>query len=159
MRHQTREFVDKFVKEHPNKFATALEVGSRDVNGQITDLLTGMAYTGVDMEPGGCVTKVVNGHDLKKYFKKKQFDLVLCFDMLEHDDKFWLTVENMKKVLAPGGYLLIGVPARNCPQHDHPSDYWRFMGAGVATFFEGFDDMQIFPEGDDEIYAYGRKPL
>lgn len=158
MRHQTRTFVEQFLAKHPGEFKTVLEVGSRDINGNIRDLFAGIDYTGVDMQEGGSVTEAVNGHDLKGHFREKQFNLVCCFDMLEHDDKFWLTIENMREVLAPGGYLLIGVPSRNCPLHEHPSDYWRFMPAAVEGFFREYEDFHMTVELDDEIYASGRKP-
>lgn len=159
MRHQTREFVDQFIKSKPKQFKSALEVGSLNVNGIVSDLLGDMEYLGVDMQEGPGVNKVLNGHDLKKHFKRRKFDLVLCFDTLEHDDKFWLTVENMREVLQPGGYMLIGVPGRSCPKHDHPSDYWRFLPEAVWLFYEGFEDIKILAEESDEVYAYGRKPL
>jgi len=34
--------------------------------------------------------------------------------------------------------MLIGVPGRMCPLHDHPSDYWRFMPNGVVSMFGRF---------------------
>ena len=156
MRHQTGEFITKFLETHayPKK---VLEVGSLDVNGNIRRLLDGNSFIGIDMRPGACVDIQLNAHDLLTKFEPNTFDCVLCFDTLEHDDKFWLTVDNMRKVLQVGGYMLIGVPGRNCPLHDHPSDYWRFMPNGVVTMFEGFDDTFAVNEPDDETYMWGRK--
>jgi len=52
---------------------------------------------GIDMRPGACVDIQMNAHDLLTKFEPNTFDCVICFDTLEHDDKFWLTVDNMKK--------------------------------------------------------------
>lgn len=164
MRHQTQELVKRFLDEHTD-LNDVLEVGCRPAGGNenIAGLMQHRKYTGVDMTPGEGVTKVLNGHDLSKEFGE-EFDIVFCFDTLEHDDKFWLTIEEMKKVLRPGGYLVLGVPGRYCPYHEHPHDYWRFMEDGVRSFFDDMSDSWIEVQKDDinhayedEIYGYAKK--
>lgn len=44
-------------------------------------------------------------------FADASFDAVLCNSMLEHDARFWLSLGEMKRVLRPGGLLMVGVPA------------------------------------------------
>jgi len=164
MRSQTQELVKTFVEKHP-ELHDVLEVGCRPAGGSesISGLVDNRHYVGTDMQDGPGVNVVVNGHDLSTNFGE-EFDLVMCFDTLEHDDKFWLTIEEMKKVLRPGGYLLLGVPGRYCPYHEHPHDYWRFMEDGVRSFFDGMTDVwievqkdQVSHEFEDEIYGYARK--
>lgn len=166
MRHQTHKFLAKFLEEHgvPD---IVLEVGSRSIQGAGTlrhYFTTSSQFVGLDMIKGDGVDLVLNAHDIKDTLSENSFDMVLCFDTLEHDDKFWVTVENMKWVLKPGGYLLIGVPSRNCPLHEHPSDYWRFMEPAAYVMMEGMVEVVVLPEIhpenqiEDEIYFYGRKP-
>lgn len=38
------------------------------------------------------------------------FDLVLSNSTLEHDRRFWLTLAELRRLLRPGGLLLLGVP-------------------------------------------------
>lgn len=38
------------------------------------------------------------------------FDVVLSNSTLEHDRRFWLTLAEMRRLLRPGGLLLVGVP-------------------------------------------------
>jgi len=163
MRHQSLTFIKEFM----NKWGTprdTLDVGSLLVEGEQTSPRSMFeTYTGIDMRQGPNVDIVVNGHDLVKEFGEESFDCVLTLDTLEHDEKFWLTVEQMKKVLRPGGWMIIGVPGRRAPLHDHPADYWRFMPASMDTLFEGFESYYKEVEREsleieDEIYAYGRKP-
>ena len=162
MRHQSREYLAEFLKD--KSFKKVLEVGSLDVNGIVKDLfVNGEEYTGSDMRPGGNVDVVVNGHELDTRFDPESFDLVICFDTLEHDDAFWLTVEQMRKVLKPGGWLMIGVPSRYCPEHDHPHDYWRFMPQMMKDVF--LKDYLLIEtkvdkngEFEDEVYGWGQKP-
>lgn len=166
MRWQTRVFVKKFLEEKKIQFVKVLDVGSRSVDNQATirDLFAGGEYMGLDMIKGVNVNLVLNAHDIKTHFKEGSFDLVCCFDTLEHDEAFWITVENMKWVLKKGGWLLIGVPSLNCGQHDYPNDYYRWLENGVKKMFEGFINVYTETQLDnpshrelDEIYGWGQK--
>mgnify|MGYP001591398156 FL=1 len=170
----TPYFFLEFIKSHDGPFKKMLDVGSLNVNGDSGTIKEFVPkdceYMGIDMREGKNVDVVLNGHDLYAYFKEPIFDLITCFDTLEHDDKFWLTVENMREVLVPGGWLIIGVPSRYTPLHEHPSDYWRFMEPAFHNiFFKDFEDVFIkvfYPIEDKDtqkfensIYGWGRKPL
>lgn len=171
MINQVEEFVANFYREH-GPFKNILDVGSLNVNGSVAEVLTRIGhsgkFTGVDMRAGSGVDVVLDGHDLSKKWKKPTFDLVTCCDTLEHDNRFWLTVAEMSKVLKPGGWMLITVPSFSHPRHDHPSDYWRFLDTSLKDFmFEGFEDVEVslqaWSEGangdkPDEIFGFGRKP-
>lgn len=177
--------MEKFLSDKGTHIHTVLEVGSRDVSGNIRDLFVEKDYTGSDMLDGKNVDVVVNGHDLAKHFKGKQFDLVFCFDTLEHDDAFWETIKNIYEVIKPGGWFVVGVPGRKCPLHEYPQDYWRFMDQAVLkVFLRDYEDVyvetqygdetfsatlngveveldygDISQKPEDEVYGYGRKPL
>lgn len=164
MRHQTSEFVQQFLEKHKPDFKSVLEVGSLDVNGHIRGLFEGKAYVGLDMRDGPNVDVLLDAHKIKSQFEPEQFDMVICFDTLEHDNKFWVTLENMKWVLKKGGWLLLGVPSRTCPLHGHPSDYWRFMEPAMTEMLQPFEDIHVElqrdnPDTEDEIMGYGRKPI
>lgn len=163
MRHQSLTFINDFMRKWGTPRDT-LDVGSLLVEGERNSPRNLFeTYTGIDMRNGGNVDIQMNGHDLVKQFGKESFDCVVCLDTLEHDEKFWLTVEQMRAVLRPGGWMIIGVPSRRCPLHEHPADYWRFMPASMDTIFEGYEEFYVEVERlsldmEDEIYAYGRKP-
>lgn len=166
MRKQTREFVEKFLESHPFR-GGVLDVGSLNINGDLRLLFEkkGNKYTGADMRRGENVDVIVNAHQLTERFGEEHFDMVCCFDTLEHDEAFWVTITHLKAVLKSGGWLLLGVPGGNCPKHDHPQDYWRFMENGVQSLLYGLVDtytetQKDNPESllDDEIYGWGKKP-
>lgn len=50
-----------------------------------------------------------NANDLS-CFEDDSFDLILCNSIFEHDPYFWKTLSEIKRVLSPGGKLIIGVP-------------------------------------------------
>ncbi len=164
----TRNYLIDFLRTHDG-FKNMLDVGSLNISGTILENVPeGCKYTGIDMQEGENVDIVLNGHDLVSHFGGPSFDLIVCFDTFEHDREFWKTWDNMKQILLPGGYIVLGVPARHCPLHLHPSDYWRFMEPSFKEFFfteDYFDDIDVkmhyfdnIPNGfENEICGYGRK--
>jgi SAM-dependent methyltransferase len=129
-----------------------LDVGSYNVNGCVRDLFAD--YTGLDMRPGPNVDVVANAKEIP--FPRESFDVVTCLEMIEHDqDPFW-SVEEMKRVLRPGGSLVITVPGIGFPRHDYPSDYWRFTDDGLRILMAGLNDLRIH-EDRDHVYGVGVK--
>jgi SAM-dependent methyltransferase len=95
-----------------------------------------------------------NANDMP--FEDESFDLVLTISTLEHDQKFWLSVAEMKRVLRPGGMLVIGVPGYvRDPERDRGRrtvtyrvhfkfDYYRFSEQAVReVFFEGMERVEV----------------
>mgnify|MGYP001584271854 CR=1 FL=1 len=167
-------FLSKFLEGGNRGFKDILEVGALDVspdgNQDLADFIRrcwpDANYLATDMRGGRNVDVVVNAHNLLEYFGPDKFDSVMCFDMFEHDDQFWVSWENMKAVCKPGGYIILGAPSRHTPLHEHPSDYWRFMKPAFENiFFKDLEDVYIhvfYPvEGSEEensIFGLGKKP-
>jgi SAM-dependent methyltransferase len=98
-----------------------------------------------------------NANDMSM-FDDASFDLVLSNATLEHDRYFWRSLAEMKRVLRPGGLLVIGVPGyvKN-PARDRGKrtatyrvhyrfDYYRFSEQAVReVFFEGMERVEVAP--------------
>jgi len=160
----TKRFLLKFLKKHTPK-GKVLEVGSRFINGSVKEYCTsvGLKYTGLDMIAGINVDVVGNAHDIKEIFKPESFDVVICFDTLEHDNKFWISVENMRWVLKKGGWLIMCTPSCAWSIHAWPNDYYRFLPSVYKEiFFEGYTDTYFYALGDPmlpaEVFGWGKKP-
>jgi SAM-dependent methyltransferase len=54
---------------------------------------------------------VHRGNANEMAFPDRSFDTVLCNAVLEHDPFFWKSLSEMRRVLKPGGLLIVGVPA------------------------------------------------
>lgn len=61
-------------------------------------------------EVDGCTVHRGNANDMP-VFADASFGTVLCNAVLEHDPWFWKSVSEMRRVLRPGGLMVIGVPA------------------------------------------------
>jgi len=112
------------VEEYGLGEVDVLDLGSYDVNGCVRHLFNGN-YTGCDMRAGPNVDVVCNAHDLVEEFGEGRFDAVICLEMLEHDSAFWVTMEQIGRVLKPGGRLLLTARGIHFGHHN-PPDYWRF---------------------------------
>lgn len=47
----------------------------------------------------------------KTTFNDEFFDCIICNAMMEHDPRFWLTLEEIRRVMKKNGLLIVGVPA------------------------------------------------
>lgn len=134
-----------FVQRNGDRIcAPILEVGSRDY-GSTPDFRArypGQPYVGVDILAGKGVDVVL---DLTGDFAAidaglagRRFQTVFCFSVLEHCAQPFLMAENITRLVAPGGALLVGVPF-SWQIHAYPSDYWRFTADGIRALFPGFE--------------------
>jgi SAM-dependent methyltransferase len=106
-----------------------------------------------EMPSDDAVTSVTgNANDMRAVFEDDSFDLVLCCSTLEHDKHFWLSLAEMKRVMKPGGLLVIGVPGYVKDEERDQGrstltyrvhfkfDYYRFSVQAVREVF--FSDME-----------------
>jgi SAM-dependent methyltransferase len=157
---------------------TALEVGGlmgADSLLRFPELASAERYclNLVDMPSDGEIKAVTgNANDMREVFEDDYFDLVVCSATLEHDKHFWLTVGEMKRVLKPGGLMIVSVPGYvEDPERDqgrathtyrvhYRFDYYRFSEQAVReVFFEGMRRVRVkavmFPP---RIFGHGYKP-
>jgi SAM-dependent methyltransferase len=114
---------------------------------------------------------VGNSNDMHM-FEDESFDLVVSNATFEHDKYFWLSLAEIRRVTRPRGLVIIGVPGytrnvrRVAPRATLPFavhykfDYYRFSEQAVRdVFFEGMDDVHVFPMlRPPRIIGHGRKP-
>lgn len=157
MHQSVMEWVSTVVAEHDLADRRVLEVGSRDINGTVRPLFRG-EYVGVDMLPGPGVDMVVEPGVLP--FPQESFDAVVTTEMLEHDPFFWRTMQDMTRVLAPGGLLVLTTRGIGFPYHEYPSDYWRFTTASINLLFNwvGLFVVDVLPDPEHSgVFGLARK--
>lgn len=75
----------------------------------------------------------------------KMYDTVLCLAVLEHVPAPWKAVDEIFRVLKPGGLLFAYVPFLS-PYHAMPGyygDYFRFTDDGIRALCSTYADVQI----------------
>ncbi len=151
-------WVGRHVRNHRLADRDTLEVGSLDENGGVRGLFTGN-FVGVDMRPGKGVDTVMNAASLS--FHDESFDVVISTEMIEHDKTFWLSMQEMGRVLKPGGFLLLTGRGNGFPLHAYPDDFFRFMPSAAPWLLElaGCDVLEVKDDPQDPgIFALGKKP-
>lgn len=68
-----------------------------------------------------------------------EYDVVICEQVLEHVVDPWSAAENLRKLCAPGGHVVVTTPFL-VRVHELPAiallDYWRFTPRGLRTLLE-----------------------
>ena len=145
------------VRRHRLSSHRTLEVGSLDVNGSVRSLFS-ERYVGIDMRPGPGVDVIGTADALP--FDDDAFEVVVSTETLEHDRAFWLTMAEIRRVLQPGGHLILTTRGNGFGEHMEPSDYWRFMPESRALLLElaGCEpvDMALDPQVPG-IFIHGRR--
>jgi SAM-dependent methyltransferase len=153
-----------------------LEVGAHSDHRALLAMpeLSGCERIGINLTPParghGFVVIQGSGNHMPM-FADNSFDLVMSNATLEHDQRFWLTCAEIRRVTKQGGVAIIGVPGFDPPAdvetlripkpnnideadwatssltfryHGAPHDYYRFTQRAMREiFFEGFADISI----------------
>lgn len=80
-------------------------------------------------------------------FKSERCDGILCVAVLEHVAEPQRAVDEMFRILKPGG-ILVGFVPFLYPCHGSPSDYWRFTEEGLRFMLRRFDEVEVVAWGD-----------
>jgi SAM-dependent methyltransferase len=81
------------------------------------------------------------------------FDGVWCYAVLEHVTEYWTAIDNIHRVLRPGGEALIYVPF--CFKFHARVDYHRFTISELARMVHRFDEVKVFAPNSRRASGYG----
>ncbi len=127
----------------PNWARTCLDVGSLDENGTnrpLTDA-KGWTCTGVDIRQGANVDIVVKPYEYP--FDANSFDVVLSGQAMEHVEDLVKWINELTRVLKPGGRLCITTVWKMF-YHPYPVDTWRIMPDGMRWLFNQTEQLENY---------------
>ena len=78
----------------------------------------------LDIDDGPCVDVVENAEDMSSV-ESEFFSAIICISVLEHTLNPTSVLKEMRRVLKPGGLVLLSTPWM-FEAHMEPHDYWRF---------------------------------
>lgn len=155
-----------FVRDRLNRTdvegCCVLEVGSLDVNGSVRPDIESLGparYVGIDIVHGPRVDEICDVGQLVDRYGADSFDIVVSTELLEHVRDWKGAITNIKRVLRPGGIVIITTRSLGFPLHGYPWDYWRYEPDDLAAIFSDFVDVEI--ERDPEapgVFIRARKP-
>ena len=94
----------------------------------------------LDVEPALSVDVVGDARFMP--FSDASMDVVLATQVLEHIPDPIAVIGEIRRVLKPGGTLLLSVPSIFF-QHGSPGDYWRFMPQGLEWILRDFQSVTV----------------
>jgi ubiquinone/menaquinone biosynthesis C-methylase UbiE len=136
----TRVTLDRFITSHASGGRT-LDLGAQ--NGPYAAQFP--RRVALDLHPAANIHLRGDAHALP--FVDGAFDVVLCTEVLEHLTEPQRAIDEMFRVLKPGGELLLTTRFL-FPIHDAPCDYFRFTKYGLRHLLRRFEDVQIEEETD-----------
>lgn len=80
-----------------------------------------------------------------------RFDIVVCTEVLEHTLQPFNAVNEIERILKPGGIALISTPY-NFRIHGPLPDCWRFTEHGLRALFSNFDISAINALEDEDRF-------
>lgn len=130
--HKSSYLKMKYFKEtylNPNSEMKILDVGSFDKTGDYNYGLIlneeKWTYQGLDLREGNNIDIVVKDPYNWDEIEDESYDLIVSGQAFEHIEFFWLTLEEIKRILKPNGLFFLIVPSTG-PVHRNPYDCYRF---------------------------------
>ena len=131
MHPESMELMQDFRDRYMAEIGSVLDVGGADVNGSYRDLFPAWGYVTLDHRDSDIC---VDGYEWPEI---GPYDVVISGQCLEHDPRFWLTLQNMTRVLKPGGLLCLIVPSQGHIHGDeNMDDCYRFLPDAMPAFAE-----------------------
>ncbi|MGD0824364.1 MAG: class I SAM-dependent methyltransferase [Terriglobales bacterium] len=94
----------------------------------------------LDVEPAYSVDVVGDARNMP--LSDASMDVVMITQVLEHIPDPIAVIGEIRRVLKPGGTLLLSVPSI-FPQHGSPGDYWRYMPQGLQWILRDFHNVTV----------------
>jgi len=84
-------------------------------------------------------------HDIK--WESDYFDAVVAIEVLEHLYNPQKAIDEMRRILKPGGVCLLSTRFIH-PYHPGPKDYYRFTWDSLNYLFRDFQKVEVFHHGN-----------
>lgn len=92
-------------------------------------------YEGLDLKAGQNVDIVIKDPYNWEEIEDASYDVIISGQVFEHIEFFWLTMEQIDRVLKPNGFCCIIAPSAG-PVHKNPFDCFRFTAKGMKSLAE-----------------------
>ncbi len=150
----------RFLEREYERIPAGARVLSVGAGGRFNELLypharkRPFAVTSLDIDPARGPD--VLGDLCASPFRAGSFNAVVVGEVLEHVHAPHVAIDNIHRLLTPGGSLILTTPFI-FPIHDRPHDYFRFTHYGLELLLRDFHEVRITPRSSwaETINALG----
>jgi len=140
------QFVAEFLAPYRGQPLRIADLGSLDVNGSYRPLFDDPAwqYLGLDQSAGPNVDAVLEQPYHWRALASNSVDVLISGQTFEHIEFFWITLDEMARVVKPGGLICLIAPSRGY-EHRYPVDCWRFYPDGFRALarYSGLEVLHV----------------
>ena len=141
--------IRKFLKTQKGSL---LDVGCGDSPYRHLINETRCKYTGIDISDAEKFdyqkSDIVHFDGRNIPFEDDCFDSILCTEVLEHVQDYQCLIDEMFRVLKPGGQVFVSIPW-SARTHYIPYDFYRYTPSQLKIMFSKFEAIEIIPRGTD----------
>jgi len=140
------EHIDESIRElkGADHSSTLLNIGSGGfTENQLNRLDHKLHITSIDIDPSRKPDLVVDVCNMDT-FRDNIFDAIIMIEVLEHIKEPQIAINEIHRVLKPGGLLIMSTPYI-FEIHDKPNDFYRFTKYGLAHLLKSFKTVSIKP--------------
>lgn len=133
-----------------DKSLKVLDVGSLAMDNTLTYkslMSVNWKYIGLDISKGPNVD-VVTENPYRYPFDDNYFDIIISGQCMEHVPEIWSWMNELYRLLKPGGYICIIAPSTGKPHT--PVDMWRILPQGMEYLlnWSRFKVKEVFLAGN-----------
>ena len=125
----------------------AYHVTGQEHRGTVRDCLR-QDVVGCDLRAGPGVDRIEDLHALS--LADNSVGTALLIDTIEHVARPWRALEEVHRVLRPGGIVLM-TSHMYFPIHAHPDDYWRYTKSGFTVLLAPYDHVYVESAGLEKL--------
>lgn len=146
----SRYYVEEFIQSHRNEISgDIIEIGRNVYRSEIPQENIN-TYLCLDLEEFPDVDIVADIQCMPQILDKS-FDSIICTQVLEHVPNPFLAINELYRILRPGGALFLTVPFLN-NLHMEPYDYWRFTEHSIRLLLNSFASTKVISHGNTYYY-------
>ena len=141
-----RNNVVSFMKHVASRYARSpgllLDIAPQNHEGARPFFSAGVAIETLDIDPASDCTHIGDICQHNALLAEETYDFVVCTEVLEHTRQPFGALDEIWRVLKPGGLVFVSTPF-NFRIHGPLPDCWRFTEHGLRVLLERFEIVEL----------------
>lgn len=151
-----RKFADYINKKTSGGDLLYVGLAGDPIGGEYSPFFNNYKITTLDI--GECWKPDIVADITDTKLPEDSYDVILCVQTIEHIPNIFDLSKEIKRILRPGGYLIIDSPF-NYPYHGEPEfgDFWRISKDGMKILFNKDFELVIMDDKENNTSALYKK--